>query len=112
MRIEDEDDEDEDDELSSKYDAKKQFNKKIIRPPALNKKVDGNKMKGFTVWCSSGYSNDGWHSYGGPPDQEFDSTWKTAADANDRARYLFIWKNTYGSAPTSLIPTTSQRRMG
>jgi hypothetical protein len=69
-------------------------------------------MKGFTVWCSSGYGNDGWHSYEGPPEQEFDSTWKTAADANARARYLFIWKNTFGSEPDEIYPYDESEKNG
>ena len=64
---------------------------------------DGNKMKGYTVWCSDGYGNDGWHSYEGPPDKEFDSTYKTKEDANERARYLFYWKNPWGQQAEEIM---------
>ena len=56
----------------------------------------GNGSKGWTVWCSDGYGNDGWHSYEGPPTKHFDSTFATREDANARAKYLFYWKNSYG----------------
>jgi hypothetical protein len=85
-----------------KWDATKQFKKTIIKPPAKNKDPNGNKKKGYTVWCSDGYGNDGWHSYNSPPNKEFDSTWKTKADANARARYLFYWKNVWGLSPNEL----------
>lgn len=55
-----------------------------------------NKGQGFTVWCSDGYGNDGWHCYQGPPDKVFDTTWKTVEDANSRARYLFYHHNPWG----------------
>ena len=51
---------------------------------------------GFTVWSSSGYLPDGFHSYCGPPRKEFDSSWATAKEANMRARYLFHACNPYG----------------
>jgi len=80
----------------AKWDAKQQFKSSIINPPSKNLDPDGNKMKGFTVWCSDGYGNDGWHSYEGPPTKEFDATYKTKEEANNRARYLFHWKNPWG----------------
>lgn len=78
------------------WDATKQFKKAIRHPPAKNKTVQGNSLKGYTVWSSDGYDPDGWHSYQGPPDKEFDSTWKNVTDANARARYLFYWENSWG----------------
>ena len=80
----------------AKWDAKQQFKSSIINPPDKNLDPDGNKTKGFTVWCSDGYGNDGWHSYEGPPTKEFDATYKTKEEANNRARYLFHWKNPWG----------------
>jgi hypothetical protein len=38
-----------------KYDAHKRFNNLSCGHPP---RADGNKMKGFTVWCSAGYGND------------------------------------------------------
>ena len=97
--------EEEENQKEIEYDANRQFKKSIIRPPAKNKTINGNKMKGFTVWCSTGYGNDRWHAYNGPPPQEFDSTWKTAEDANARARYLFSWKNIWEMYPDELLET-------
>eukprot|EP00934_Nitzschia_sp_Nitz4_P000859 Nitzschia sp. Nitz4//scaffold184_size43902//16498//18555//NITZ4_007281-RA/size43902-processed-gene-0.4-mRNA-1//1//CDS//3329539648//859//frame0 len=82
-----------------RWDATKQFSKSITTPDANHKRTEGSKMKGFTVYCSSGYDNDGWHSYEGEPTKYFDTTWKTKKEANDRARYLFFWKNSYGVGP-------------
>ena len=88
--------EEEEAQYRAKWDAKQQFKSSIINPPDKNLDQDGNKMKGFTVWCSDGYGNDGWHSYEGPPTKEFDATYKTKEEANNRARYLFHWKNPWG----------------
>ena len=88
--------EEEEAQYRAKWDAKQQFKSSIINPPDKNLDPNGNKMKGFTVWCSDGYGNDGWHSYEGPPTKEFDATFKTKEEANNRARYLFHWKNPWG----------------
>ncbi len=79
-----------------KWDPKMHFADKIVNPSDKNKDPDGNKSKGFTVWCSDGYGNDGWHSYEGAPAKEFDTTYATKEEANDRARFLFQWKNPWG----------------
>lgn len=79
-----------------KWDPKTHFADKIVNPSDKNKDPDGNKSKGFTVWCSDGYGNDGWHSYEGAPAKEFDTTYATKEEANDRARFLFQWKNPWG----------------
>jgi hypothetical protein len=84
-----------------RWDATQQFKPTIIQPPAKNKKL-GTATTEYVVWCSSGYEADGWHSYEGPPEKEFDTTWKTAKDANDRARYLFYWQNCWGLGPAEL----------
>jgi hypothetical protein len=81
---------------AEKWDPNIQFVDKIINPSDKNKDPDGNKSKGFTVWCSDGYGNDGWHSYEGSPAKEFDTTYVTKKEANERARYLFQWKNPWG----------------
>jgi hypothetical protein len=89
--------EEEEREQMIKWDPTKRFKKTIIKPSAKNKDPNGNKKKGYTVWCSDG------HSYSPPPDKEFDSTWKTKADANARARYLFYWKNVWGLSPNEFL---------
>ena len=85
-----------------KWDPKRQFKSRIIDPLEKNFSLEGNKTKDFTVWCSDGYDNDGWHSYEGPPDKDFDTTYATKEDANDRARYLFHWKNPRGMGPDDI----------
>ena len=72
------------------------FTHSIKSPPASCLKQSG---KGFTVWSSCGYGNDGWHSYNPPPDKVFDSSFKQVADANARAKYLFYVKNPWGIDP-------------
>lgn len=85
----------------AKYDIR-QFEESIIKPSTQNKKVDGNEKKGYTVWCSCGYRPDGFHSYSGPPEVEFDTTYMSKDEANARARYLFFWKNTWGWKPEQI----------
>lgn len=34
------------------------------------------------------------------PDQLFDSIWNTKKEADDRAEYLFFWKNPWGMPPS------------
>lgn len=93
----------EEEERRKKWDPKTHFKPKIIEPSDKNMDPDGNKKKGFTVWSSDGYGNDGWHSYEGPPDKEFDSTFATKKDANARARYMFHWKNPWGHEPEIIM---------
>ena len=89
-------------EHRAKWDPQNNFKTNIIDPADKNMDLDGNKQKGYTVWCSDGYGNDGWHSYDGPPDKEFDSTYSSKVDANERARYLFYWKNPWGHSPEEM----------
>ena len=84
-------------EYRNRWDAKKRFKDNIQKPPAKNKQVSSNLK--YTVWCSDGYEPDGWHSYQGEPDKEFDSSWTTKKEANERAEYLFFWKNPWGIDP-------------
>ena len=74
------------------------FDKAIICPSEKNEDSNGSKQNGFTVWCSFGSDWDG------PPAKEFDSTWKTSADANQRARYLFFWKNAFEMEADDVVP--------
>lgn len=95
------DTDEEDDEV--RFDASEQFPEYIINPTEANRKPNGSKMKGFTVWCSNGYYPEGWMRYMEKAKKEFDTTWKTKADANMRARYLFIWKNCWGLSTQELL---------
>jgi hypothetical protein len=87
-------------EEERRWNAQERFQQKILRPPA--KQLDPNSSLKYTVWCSDGYDADGWHSYAGEPDKEFDSTWNTKKEANDRAEYLFFWKNSWGLDPNEV----------
>lgn len=80
---------------------KEQFTKTVMDPPKQSQ--DRKGKLGFTVWYSSGYPSDGWHSYEGPPTKEFDSTWKSADEANLRAKYRFYWGNCWGNEPHELF---------
>jgi predicted nucleic acid-binding Zn-ribbon protein len=86
--------EEEEEEFRQKWDPKSHFKPNIINPPDAN--LDPDVKKGYVVWSSDGYGYDGWHSYEGPPEKVYDSTWSTKANANERARYLFHWKNPWG----------------
>jgi hypothetical protein len=77
----------EEEEEKRLWNAQKRFKEIIIKPTQSHKKLT-TKAHNFVVWCSDGYGNDGWHSYNTPPTQKFDTSWKTAKEANDRARYL------------------------
>jgi hypothetical protein len=74
------------------WDATKQFAAETIRPSDTNKTLDAKGHK-YIVWCSNG------DNYCEPPYQYFDSGWETSKEANDRARYLFFWKNPWGMDP-------------
>jgi hypothetical protein len=80
------------------WDAFRQFESWIITPPPNNKIPDGSSKKGFTVWCS--ISSD---TTSGSPEKLFDTTYKKMTDANDRARYLFYWKNPWGMSPQKML---------
>jgi len=93
--------EEEEEEWRKKWDAKVQFKSNIIDPPHGN--LNSESTKGYIVYSSDGYDYDGFHSYEGPPEKEFDSTWSTKANANARARYLFHWKNPWGHGPDDMV---------
>jgi hypothetical protein len=92
-------------ELRNRWDAHKRFKANILKPAAKHKKPS-SKLK-YTVWCSDGYDNDGWHSYQGEPMKEFDTIWATKKEANDRAEFLFFWKNPWGISPNQVIDCNS-----
>jgi hypothetical protein len=83
-----------------RWDATNRFQPAIITLPKKNK--DSSSQLGYTVWCSDGYDRDGWHSWAGEPDKEFDSSWKTKEEANKRAEYLFFWRNPWGVEPNQV----------
>jgi len=66
----------------------------IKKPNGINK--NKNNLLDYVVWSSCGYDYDGWHSYEGPPSKEFDSSYSTKKEANNRAVYLFYKKNPWG----------------
>jgi hypothetical protein len=71
-----------------------EFSDNVRNPSPQNLQVD--KRLEYTVWTSCGYDNDGWHSYDGPPDKEFNSSFCTLKEANERAEYVFLYKNPWG----------------
>ena len=109
-RMEEEEDRKEKEEHERKWNAITRFRPSIIKPVGKHldpnsgmwKKYPNSGLK-YTVWCSDGYDADGWHSYEGAPTKEFDSVWITKKEANDRAEYLFFWKNPWGHKPEELI---------
>lgn len=80
-----------------KWDESVQFEPWIISPPKNNQKPSGNSLKGYTVWCS--ISSDVPDS----PPKQFDATYKGLGDANDRARYLFYWRNPWRLSPVKMV---------
>ena len=81
------------------WDASLQFDRWIIIPSHKNKRPKGNSLKGFTVWCSVISRGQIF------PVKHFDTTYRNLADANDRARYLFYWKNPWKLSPTKMVET-------
>eukprot|EP00580_Thalassiosira_gravida_P018778 CAMPEP_0201670668 /NCGR_PEP_ID=MMETSP0494-20130426/27495_1 /ASSEMBLY_ACC=CAM_ASM_000839 /TAXON_ID=420259 /ORGANISM="Thalassiosira gravida, Strain GMp14c1" /LENGTH=764 /DNA_ID=CAMNT_0048151785 /DNA_START=510 /DNA_END=2801 /DNA_ORIENTATION=- len=103
--------EEREEERRKQWDPKSHFKPKIIDPPDKNIDLDANKTKGFTVWCSDGYGYDGFHSYEGAPGKEFDATYRTKEEANERARYLFHWKNPWGHRPDMIMEEEVDKSM-
>ena len=68
---------------------------KIIRKPASKQKDVTKKLK-YTIWTSCGYEYDGFHSYEGEPDKEFNSSYSTLKEANERVEYVFYFDNPWG----------------
>ena len=89
-----------------KWDPKRQFKSRIIDPLEKNFSLEGNKTKDFTVWCSDGYDNDGWHSYEGPPDKDFDTTYTRRRKMPTTGRGTC----STGKIPGGWGPTTSRSR--
>jgi hypothetical protein len=66
-----------------------------VKNPTRKQKDETKKLE-YTVWTSSGYDNDGWHSYQGSPDKEFNSSFSTLEEANSRVEYVFYYENPWG----------------
>lgn len=90
---------DSEEEEERRWNAKKRFKQNIITPPADHLDPDSTTITEFIVWCSDGYDYDGYHSYHGKPDKSFNSIWNSKSEANERAEYLFFWKNAWGIGP-------------
>lgn len=80
-----------------KWNASKQFQSAIVEPLDARKSPSRSNVKGFTVWCSESNSNSRYHDES--ETMEFDTTWSSIEDANDRARYLFYWRNCWSVDP-------------
>ena len=81
-------------ELAEKYaEDLANFSQNVRNPGAKN--TNKSKKLKYTVWKSSGYDRDGWHSYEGPPQKEFDSSYDTLEQANQRVEYVFYFENVW-----------------
>jgi len=89
------------------WDEYEQFSLSIIRPFSGNKNLCGANMKGYAVWSS--VTSYGWLGkvyYQSNAPKTFDTVWATKDEANDRARFLFFWKNCYGISADDLDAPT------
>lgn len=68
---------------------------RFVRNPSAKHMNQQHKLQ-YTVWKSCGYDRNGWHSYGGRPEKEFNSCYRTLEEANDRVEYLFYYDNPWG----------------
>lgn len=83
--------------MNPQWDAMRQFEPWIISPPHNNRKPGGSMMKGFTIWVS--ISSDVLDQC---PPKQFDATYKNLSDANDRARFIFFWRNPWRMPPAKM----------
>ena len=72
------------------------------------KHTNQNKLLAYVVWKSTGYDNDGWHNYEGPPSKEFDSSFSKEKDANARVEYLFFVDNPWGVSWEELLENNEE----
>ena len=77
------------------------FPEKIRKPKGANR--DQAKLQDYVVWKSFGYDDDGWHTYQGSPEKEFDSSYATKKEANERVEYLFYVKNEWGLGADEIL---------
>jgi len=66
----------------------------VQNPPKQN--LSENRKLRYTVWTSCGYDKDRWHSYDGPPDKVFNSSFTSLEHANQRAEFVFYYDNPWG----------------
>jgi hypothetical protein len=92
-------------ERKNKEDLKR-FSSCVKNP--TTKQKDKTKKLEYTVWTSCGYDHDGWHSYGGPPDKEFNSSFATLEEANSRVEYVFYYDNPWGSEREEMNAETDE----
>ena len=78
------------------------FAKSIRKLPAAS--TNKTKKLRYTIWTSCGYDNDGWHSYQGPPEKVFNSSFATLEQANQRAEYAFYYENPWGLEDDDKLP--------
>jgi hypothetical protein len=84
----------------------KRFSSCVRKPIA--KHTDKKKKLEYTIWTSSGYDCDGWHSYEGPPEKEFNSSFSTLEEANSRVEYVFYYENTWGIEKDEMYAETDR----
>jgi hypothetical protein len=81
-------------EKEALWNATNQFAASIIKLSAAAKVCETGNALEYIVWCSENFL--------GTHPKYFDSRWKTSNEANDRARYLFYWKNPWHKHPEEM----------
>ena len=71
------------------------FYEDVVKNP-LSVNLNEAKLLKYVVWTSCCYLPDGWHSYQGPPDIEFDSSYNLLAEANNRVEFKMRVDNPWG----------------
>ena len=84
----------EEEKRRKKWAPEAHFKTNIVNPPEEN--LNPDSTKGYIVWSRHGYECDGFQ-------KEYDSTWSTKANANERAKYLFYWKNPWRYNPERMM---------
>jgi hypothetical protein len=65
--------------------------RKIVRDPPAKHFNEQYKLP-YTVWQSCGYIEDNFHTYYGEPDKDFNSSYATLEEANERAEFVFYYQ--------------------
>lgn len=86
----DDDTDDDSHEGTTEYSKKvlKEFGPSIINPPPRN--TDANNPLKYTVWKSYVWSKERYH---GICDRDFDSSFDTLDEANQRVKFVYLYKN-------------------
>jgi len=75
-------------ELERRSDARmKDYSEAIFLPS--DEHLDETNKLNYTVWTWYGYDYDYGHSREGPPSKNFDSSFDTVEEANERVEYVF-----------------------